>query len=36
MSTSNEYFVVPPELHDDLVRRAYMKRGYSNDEATDA
>ena len=36
MSTSNEYFVVPPELHDGLVRRAYMKRGYSNDEATDA
>ena len=36
MNNPNEYFVVPAELHDDLVRRAFMKRGYTNDEATDA
>jgi len=36
MNNPNEYFVVPAELHDDLVRRAYMKRGYTHDEAVDA
>jgi L-2-hydroxycarboxylate dehydrogenase (NAD+) len=36
MNPTNEYFVVPPALHDDLVRRAYMKRGYSHDESVDA
>ena len=36
MSNSNEFYVVPTELHDDLVRRAYLQRGYSNEEAVDA
>jgi len=36
MNTGNEYLVVPADLHDGLVRRAYLKRGYSEDEAHDA
>ncbi|MEI8293735.1 MAG: Ldh family oxidoreductase [bacterium] len=36
MSAPVEYFVVPATLHDDLVRRAYMSRGYSAEEAIDA
>ena len=36
MSTSQEYFVVPPALHNDLVSRAYIRRGYTNEEAADA
>jgi len=36
MNLSNEYFVVPASLHDDLVRRAYMKRGYTAEEADGA
>jgi LDH2 family malate/lactate/ureidoglycolate dehydrogenase len=36
MNTGNEYFVVPADLHDGLVRRAYLQRGYSEDEANDA
>ena len=36
MNTSNEYFVVDASLHDDLVRRAYLQRGYSEEEAADA
>lgn len=31
-----EYFVVPADLHNDLVRRAYEGRGYLPDEAADA
>ncbi len=29
-----EFFIVPQDLHDDLVRRAYEQRGYTFEEAT--
>ena len=36
MSNKSEYLVVPASRHDDLVRRAYLNRGYSAEEAEDA
>jgi ureidoglycolate dehydrogenase (NAD+) len=30
------YYIVPPALHEALVKKAYMARGYTEDEAADA
>ena len=33
---AGEYFVLPTEVHDAIITAAYIKRGFSNDEAADA
>ena len=32
---SNEHFVFPSDLHHNIVKAAYLKRGFSEDEAED-